>query len=829
MPVLPLYFEPNGGQADPDVRFLARAPGGTLQLTQAAVTLQAGGRNVGLRPLNANPSATIEGFEPTRGKSNYLVGANPRRWRLGIPHYAKVRYRDIYPGIDLVFYGNQRRLEYDWVVHPGASPSSILVRFEGTKSVRLTAAGDLAIATDRGVITQHKPVLYQHTAGGRAPVDGRYVMRGPNQAGFAVDSYDPSLDLIIDPVLSFATYLGGGGDDLVQAVALDSAGNVYLTGGTGSTNFPLRSPLRSTNTGGDVFVTKIDPTGASIVYSTYLGGSAQEVARAIAVDAEGNAYVTGETASADYPTRSAFQSAARAQDAFLTKLNAAGDGLVYSTYFGGAAAEFGFGIAVDGSGAAYLAGQTASMDFPLRTPVQAAFGGGSTDAFVAKFSPAGGLVFSTYLGGAGGDAGYAVTVDAAGRAHAAGSTGSNAYPVVNPIQRTRAGQFDGFICRFNAAGSALEFSTYHGGDLDDQIYAIALDAAGNVLVSGATGSEDFPLRQPVQMFHGGAGEDAFVSKLDSSGTNLIYSTYLGGRDVDRSRGLGVDPAGNAWITGSTASDNFPVAGSLQQRRARDAFVTKLSPVGAILFSTFYGGEGDETGVALAVDGRGDVIVTGTTTSTGLPVMNALQPRYAGGARDAFLFKLAEDGAALLTMVSAASFTGDVLAPESIVAAYGAGLAPSTEVAPSAALPESLAGVSVRVRDSAGIERSAGLFFVSSGQINFVMPPGTADGTATVSVYQGDTLVARGTVRIERVAPSLFTANANGRGVAAALVLRVRGGNQSTALIFQCAAAGSCTGSPVEPESAEEQVFLLLFGTGIRNASAQSAVRATVGG
>ncbi len=821
---LPLHFEPNLGQADPAVRFVARVPGGALLLAADRAVLSSESGQVTLRPFGANPRAAVEGVDRTAGRSHYLVG-DPGRWRTDIPNYARVRYREVYPGIDLIYYGNGRMLEHDWVVRPGADPSRIRVRYEGARALRLDERGDLIVETEAGAVRQRRPVVHQ----GARRIKGSYRLSGRFEAAFTLGGYDRSRELTIDPVVEFSTFLGGSGDDLLLAMAVDQAGNIYLTGGTGSTNFPLQSPVTTTNRGGDVFVTKIDPTGGGLIFSTYLGGAVQDTARGIAVDSGGNIYLTGDTQSADYPLRNAIQTSVRGREIFVTKLNAAGNSLVYSTVLGGGGADIGFAIALDGAGAAYVAGQTAGDGFATRTPIQAAYGGGSTDAFVAKLAADGSaLAYGTFLGGNGGDIAYAIAVDAAGRAHVAGLTGSNAFPVVNPFRPTREGMFDAFVCRLNAAGTALQFSTYLGGELNDQANAIALDAAGNVHVAGMTASENFPTT-PGALF-GFGGDDPFVTKLNPQGSALIYSTYLPGDGIDGARALAVDGSGNAWVAGYTASDNFPVMGPLQPRRSgRDAFIAQLSDTGAIRFSTFYGAEGDDDAYAIALDSRGRAHVAGTTASTGFPVTAALQQRYGGGARDTFLLRLGLDGAAPLAMVSAASFKGEPLAPESIVAAYGGGLAPGIEVAQSAALPETLAGVTVRVVDSAGSERTAKLFFVSAGQINFVMPAGTADGAATVSVYQGEALVARGTVRIERVAPAIFTANSDGRGVAAAIALRIRGGGQTTSLVFQCAAAGACTGMPIEPESGADQVFLLLFGTGIRNVSAQSAVRATIGG
>ncbi len=825
---MPLLFELNRGQTHPHVKFLARGPGYTAFLTATEAVVAGTSGAFRMRLAGANPRATVAADSPVAGVAHYLIGNDPSAWRTNVRQYRRIRYASVYPGIDLFFYGRGRQLEYDIVVAPGADPHLVRLEFDGLRHMEVSG-GDLILETSAGPIRQAAPVIYQVFDGARRKVDGAWRRLDERHAGFTISDYDATRPLVIDPVISYSTYLGGSGDDLLQDLAVDSAGNAYITGGTGSTNFPTASAIQTTSRGSDVFVTKLNSSGDGLVFSTYIGGAGVDTGRGIALDPAGNIYITGDTQSMDFPVQSAAQpTPGGGRNVFVAKLNPAGSSIVYSTYLGGAAAEFGLAIAVDPTGAAYVTGYTESTDFPTRTPIQAASRGGQ-EVFVTKYAPNGSMAYSTYLGGAGGEQGRDIAVDASGSAYVAGITGSNAWPVAgNPFQLARGGGLDAFFCRLAANGASLLFSTYLGDRASDEANGIALDSAGNAYVAGTTQSEDFPTRNAAQDLHNEPGtDDAFAAKFGPAG-DLIYSTFLGGSDPDTGAEVTVDASGRATVTGLTESEDFPAVGALQPQRNRDAYLTRFTSDGQIDFSTWFGGGGTEVGYGVAMDGQGNTYLAGTTDSTSLPVAAAFQSRFAGGTRDAFVVKLAGEGGPL-SMVSAASFQGAFVAPESIVAGYGRGLAPRLEVAASSALPKVLAGVSVRVRDSAGAEREADLFFVSEGQVNFVVPGGTAEGFARVIVYSEGTPVASGSVEVERVAPGIFTANSNGRGVAAALALRVRAdGSQSTELIFQCAAAGNCRTVPIDPGPATDQVFLLLFGTGIRGHSS-IALRATIGG
>ncbi len=609
---LPLSFEANHGQTDGRVRFLSRTGGYTLFLTGDEAVLALSGKRakdpapkgasgfegatvslkrypdtnpdldtnsnpatpqsmpgsvLRMKLRNANPAAKVTGTDELAGMNNYFIGNDPAKWRTGVPTYAKVKYEGIYSGIDLVYYGNQQQLEYDFIVAPGADPRRIAFEVSGAKRIRLDAQGDLVLKIGEDEIRWHKPVVYQEKGGARQLVAARYAITDKNRVRFDLAKYDASRPLYIDPLI-YSTYLGGNSDDVGLGIAVDSAGNAYVAGSTVSTNFPTKNPLQPAFAGGnscgcDAFVSKLNASGSALVYSTYLGGSGDDRSFGIAVDSAANAYVTGYTFSTDFPTVNPLQPANRGlYNAFVAEINRTGSALVYSTYLGGSGQETGFGIAVDSAGDAYVTGETASTDFPTKNPLQPSYGGGSFDAFVAKLNPAGSaLGYSTYLGGTGQDGGNGIAVDSGGNAYVTGVTASTDFPVTPGALQTVCNSGcsphgDAFVAKLNPAGSALAYSTYLGGNGPDYGYGIAVDTAGNVYVTGGTSSTDFPTMSPLQPAFGG-GEDGFVAKIDPAGSALVYSTYLGGSGADSGNGIAVDSAGNAYITGFTDSTDFP--------------------------------------------------------------------------------------------------------------------------------------------------------------------------------------------------------------------------------------------------------------------------------
>jgi len=658
---LPLLFERNEGQTDPAVDFLCRAGGMTLWLAggESVMALQGSeGESasvVRMRLVGAAARPLAVGEREQASRSNYLLGAEPAQWHTGVANFYAVRYRDVYPGIDLVYHGDRQRLEYDFAVAPGARAEQIRLRFSGAERVEIGKRGELLLHTRAGMLTQETPVAWQEGMEGWTPVAVRYAMASPQGGADAhevllvLGERDRTRRLVIDPVIVYGTYLGGMGDDYGNGIAVDGSGNAYFTGSTRSTDFPTSSsPLQASHAGGylDAFVTKLDATGSSLVYSTYLGGGNDDFATGIAIDASGNAYVTGSTFSMDFPTSSsAFQtSRAGETDVFVTKLDAAGSSLVYSTYLGGGNDETGQDIAVDDSGSVSVTGTTFSTDFPTSSsPLQASFAG-VTDAFVTKLDAAGAsLVYSTFLGGVSDDDATGIAVDASGYAYVTGSTLSTDFPTSSgPLQASKAGGFDAFVTKLDTAGS-LVYSTYVGGASNDDATGIAVDVGGNAYVTGYTTSTDFPTTStPLQASHAGGYLDAFVTKLDAAGSSLVYSTYLGGASNDQSLGIAVDGSGNASVTGFTESTNFPIRSPLQASNAglADVFITKLGAAGSsLVYSTYLGGASNDRSSGIAVDLSGNTYVTGVTFSTNFPTSSDPVQASKAGLADAFAVKL----------------------------------------------------------------------------------------------------------------------------------------------------------------------------------------------
>ncbi|HWT01381.1 MAG TPA: SBBP repeat-containing protein [Pyrinomonadaceae bacterium] len=966
---LPLSFVADevGGRA----RFVSRGKGYSLTLTPTeAVLVLAASRGSAspaaakndshsaqsqvlvMKMVGANSEPRLTGLDELPGKVNYLLGNDAAKWRTNVPTYAKVKYADVYRGVDLVYYGNGRQLEYDFVVAPGADPGAIEMEFQGARSISISPNGDLVLRADGGEMTLKKPVAYQELDGRTVGVAGRYVIKGARRVGFRLGQYDKASPLVIDPVLVYSTYLGGGLAEEGHGIAVDSSGNAFVTGRTVSPNFPAAAGSLQTAHGGeaDAFVTKLDPTGSAVLYSTYLGGGGTDTGRAIAVNAAGHAFVTGDTFSDDFPTANALHpSRGGSSDAFVAELNDTGTALVYSTYLGGRSLDSGFGIAVDSSGNAYVTGVSDSRDFPVANALQpnklgtalfkttdatgswnpsdtgltaatvfdlafapnnpsviyaaadtgifkstdgganwattgaappppfirlavspanasvvylttnngvykstdggaswspsglagfqtraiainpsspsilyasaipgssAVFkstdggatwntlpplsnssivfigtiiidpatpstvyagtqrglykstnsgaswsllnfgsftqpainaavidpnnsqtlyaaastgifrttngganwtkinpstpmpqmlflaldsanpltiyvanrtgaifkttdgganwafltntptssinallidptdaskiylgGASGTDAFAAKLAAGGGsLVYSTYLGGSRADNAAGIAIDAAGNAYVVGGTASANFPVANALQPAKGDAFadsDGFVTKINPAGSALLYSTYLGGEFTDEARAVAVDQSGNAYVTGSTNSINFPVQGGLQNVPGPVSIDAFVTKINASGSALVYSTYLGSGGEERGYGIAVNSSGSAYVTGVVRGSNFPTVNAIQPSpgSVMDAFVTQLNPAGsALVYSTYLGGGNNDEGRAVAVDSAGGVYVTGMTSSGDFPVANPLQPNQAG-LGDAFVAKI----------------------------------------------------------------------------------------------------------------------------------------------------------------------------------------------
>ena len=688
----PLSFEPNRRQTDASVKFLTRGKGYILFLTDqdAVFALDKGPHAASVMRmslLGANAHPAFSGLEELPGKSNYLIGNKPENWHVNIPNYRKVAERNIYPGIDLVYYGTQRQLEYDFVVAPGASLSQVQIAFDGVKNMHPDAEGNLVLsASGKDDIRLRKPIAYQLIGEEKQLVAANFILQGDNRVAFEIGAYDAGRPLIVDPILSYSTYLGGSGIDGASSIAVAPDNTAFIAGSTFSANFPTIHALQP-NEGGqldfpqDGFVSKISADGSTLLYSTYLGGTHQDTASGITVDDFGDAYVTGTTISPDFPaSKGAFDGLCGADgkcgttwnslglpvtNAFLSKLNPAGSGLIYSTYLGFFEDVQGKSVAVDSDGNAYVTGQTTANFTPTVTitppalppppfPItasafQPAFGGGSFNAFITKFDATGStILYSSYLGGDTEDVGYGIVVDGNANAYITGLTYSTNFPTTaGAIQTAYGGAGDGFVSKVNAnliGAASLVYSTYFGGSGLDQANGIAVDSVGNAYVAGLTNSSTLSFTPPAGAFQtSNAGQgDAFTAKLNTTGA-LSYFTFLGGTHADSATGVAVDSAGNAYVTGTTVSTDFPTAGAVFQPAYgggnADSFVAKLNPSGSSLaYASFLGGTNTELSTGIAVDTAGSAYVTGQTCSEDFPLSNPLQA-VPGGNCDAYVAKV----------------------------------------------------------------------------------------------------------------------------------------------------------------------------------------------
>jgi uncharacterized protein (TIGR03437 family) len=1160
---LPLQFEVNAGQTDPRVKFVARGTGTALLLTAEGAVLKAASGAVRMKLAGANPRTRVSGLERLEGRSNYFLGNDPGRWRTKVENFARVKYESVYPGIDLVWYGNQQRIEHDFILAPGADPRRIEWSFEGVRATTIARDGSLRLEVEGGDLRLLKPVAWQDVVGGRRSVACEFSRKGRNRIGFTVGEYDRRRTLVIDPVLLYSTYLGGAAGEDGWAIAVDKDNSVYLTGSTNSLDFPGPGPIqpKGDEASGDAFVLKLNPAGNAVVYAAWLGGNEFDEGRGIAVDANGNAFIAGYTTSKNFPiTAGSLQPAAnRNEEAFVAKINPAGTALVYSTYLGGSGGEAALGLALDAGGNVYLAGSTYSDDLlslknatgiqnerkgslvyrsanragawsgsgkgihasttlslavdpknpsviyagtieggvfrsanggatwtppnsgnsyitraiaidpvttstlyaasvggvarsvdagqtwqlkfislngnsvgqvntiaidpvmpatiyagaargafvsfnggetwaainaglgiPIATNIPAvnrlvispanrmhlfaatslgfykstdggaiwnrsnmglpgatpnlrtvaidpktpatlyaatSFGGGvyqstdggdtwsarnaglpvapgstqplavldlavdpvtpsilyagsqtgglykSTDGaatwsaantgvsnttintlaidpanpvnvyagafigfegFAAKLNPAGSaLAWLSYLGGSQSDQASAIAVDNGGNAYVAGSSASPDFSAANPLPSSNAANADAFITKINPAGTTFVYSSRFGGSAAESVGGVAVTASGQPVIVGTTSSADFPVASPLQPAMRGTS-DAFVAKINPVGNTLEFSTWFGGTLNEMGAAIALDGAGNLYLTDSTNSTDFPISDAFQNQfgggAGTDAFVARLAPSGsALVYSSYLGGGGDDLARGIAVDAAGNAYITGTTQASNFPLAIPLQQNLRGD-RDVFISKI---GVRRAAAVSAASYSRDAVAPDSIVAIFGTDLSQTTEAATTQPLPVSLGGASVSI-ESNSTTRPAQFFFASPNQINLLVPAGLPTGDATFSITSGagpSTKVSIASVRLETVAPGLFTANASGQGVAAAVALRVKadGSQVYEAIARFDAAANRFVSVPIDVSNANEQVFLLLFGTGLRNNRGLAGVSATIGG
>ncbi len=846
---LPLAIE----EADERGKFCGRGQGYGVILGASGIRLAANGKEASISFEDAVEDARAETSAPLPGVTNYFIGDDPGQWRTDISGFGRVAFREIWHGIDVAFYGSQEAFEYDFIVRPDGDPRSIRMRISSGDEPELKPNGDLILT--RSGLRMRRPVIYQQSGDRRIEVEGDFELEAGGAVGFTVGRYDRGLPLIIDPIIEYASYYGGNGTDIGYGIAVDRLGNIYLTGQTSSLDFPQRNGFYTMMQGAnDAFVMKLNSIGSTVIFATYIGGrNPGDKGWAIAVDRDNNIYFTGETNSLNYPTVNAAQPLFRGNvDAFLTKLNSQGNAILFSTYLGGSLPDASYGLVLDNAGNCYIAGRTDSENFPVLEPIQETLRG-QRDIFVSKFDRDGALVFSTYFGGDAESAtildtevAYGIAIDQFDRIYLTGYTSSPSFPVRDGLGFPFGGVEDAFVIKLDLEQRTVIYSSYLGGTRADNARGIAVDAFGNVYINGFTLSTDFPVLNPIQANYAG-NIDGFVTKISASGRELIYSTFLGGSSDENtgiivenvpSCALVVDRAGNAYLTGKTASTDFPLELPVQAtlRGDHDLYIARIDPGGSrLLYSTFFGSSFtgstgfEERGIGIAINNLGAVYVTGQVLKNDMLTILPAQPMYGGGLSDAMVMRISTPDIFVVTPVSAASFNGGGLAPDSIAAIFGLDLAEGVEAAASVPLPASLLGTSVRMTDSSGREMDVPLFFVSPGQINILIPGETAPGRARLVITNARNISQEASVWINPVAPGLFTANAAGTGAPAAILLRVKAdGAQSFEPVAFYDEFGNVTPSPIRFGEATDQLFLILFATGVRKGALED-VRVTIAG
>jgi uncharacterized protein (TIGR03437 family) len=653
---LPAAFEFNAGQFDPKVRFFCRTSGFDLYLTRGGAMIFLEGASVMLGLAGSKELGEPAGIDRLPGVINYLTGNDPTRWKAGIPRYKRVRYQSVYPGISVEYYGQGRTLEFDFSIDSGADPSVIRMTYDGADSVQRTREGDLAVSVAGTVMLQRKPVAWQEIGGRRVPVRAEYrVNTRLHEASFQLAEYDRSHALIIDPVLHYGTYFGGAGAEGANSLAVDIAGNTYITGRTTSTNLPTSptAPFQSGLRGpADAFVAKFNAAGTALIYTTYLGGSGDDAGSAIAVDAAGNAYVAGLTSSANFPAAGGgvAQYYGGAHDAFVAVLNPAGNALVYSGYLGGAGDDIGNALALDSSANIYVAGYTNSASITGVTggtppPAQRTNGGGY-DAFAIKLSKTGTILYSTFFGGTGDEIANGIAVDGSGSAYIAGSTTSPTLPGASSGRR--GAKRDAFVAVLSSNGTSFFGVTDIGGTSDQAAFGIAVDKSNTWFLTGLTNSVDFPLTKPVQSQKFG-GYDAFLVAVGMYGP--IFSTYLGGQGTDVGYGIAVDSNGDVYVAGYTDSSDLLPGLPNQPRSGPNTFVARITglppfypmasgPTPAFVFAAYLGAVDPNDPVSVALSGNNEPFVAGYASAGAFPAGTPAPAfNFAGGASDAFVAKL----------------------------------------------------------------------------------------------------------------------------------------------------------------------------------------------
>lgn len=780
---LPLAFEPNQGQINGTASYLVHHGQATTYFDGTHTMTTVGGSTLTMSLNGANiPSFT--GTNPLESKTNYFIGNNQSNWHSDIPNYKELFAKDVYPGIDLKFYGTNSQLEHDFIVSPGADYKQIAFQFSGQQAISIDDDGNLILKAGQNDLRLNAPTTYQQTTHEKHTLPSHFELNN-NTVTIALNTdYDHSLPLVIDPTLIYATYLGGTDNDYAYNLTIDSTGNVYVLGQSDNTsNFPTAgSPFQSSNAGGsDAFVAKFNAAGTALVYSTYLGGTGIDWGDGgIAVDTSGNAYVSGNTDSIDFPTASPFQAsnAGGGLDTFLAELDASGSSLIYSTYLGGSGTDFAVGrLALDSSNNVYVAGNTDSTDFPLAAAFQSSNAGGN-DMYFAKFDSTGtSLIYSSYLGGSGNDYARNIALDPGADPFIVGYTDSSDYPTNAPFQASHAGGGnDAVVTKIDGSGSTLQYSTYLGGSGGDEGYGITIDLSGNAYVTGHTGSSDFPTANAYQSSYSG-GNDAFIAKFDSAGASLTYSTYFGGGSSDYGRNIKVDTAGHAFISGITASTDFPILGAYQPANAGgfDLFLIKMTTSGsAPLYSTYLGGSGSEdTYGGIAVDSSGNAYMSGYSTSTDFPVLSSYQTTHGGSTYDAVIAKFTPESTVVVTGVSDPSLsftlssvlcdlgifsaTGTVSCTHTLTAATNATNGYVISYAPTTTLTSGANTITAMATQAASV--------VSTKQFGLNLKANTAAGSFTSNNFGADPSGGSGSVTSGYQTANMFKFNTSGDNIA----------------------------------------------------------------
>jgi len=664
---MPFAFVENRGQVGLSVRYLGNGPGFKAWFEDRGVTLRHGRntvrigfesgstlRNIAQQPVTA-PGIIISADNPIGARGNYLYGSDPSGWRTDLPLFGSIRYTGIWPGVELTYKVENDRLKAEYLVAPGAGVERISLRFD--QDPQIGRDGSLRIHGVSGELVEEKPFIYQLIGGERREVAGGFQKLASGSIGFRTAEYDRTQLLVIDPSMLFSGYFGGSSEDNITAVGVDTLNNVVTAGWTSSNNLPASNGAQTKYGGSvDAFVAGFLPNGGSLIYCTYLGGSGDDRAFGLTIDSARNVYITGWTSSRNFPLAAAFQARlSGTRDAFVAKLNAAGNALAYSTYLGGSGVDAGYAIALtpasdtsQATNSVVVVGDTTSTNFPVTGGAFQPESGGSQDAFVATISPSGStLAFATYLGGSGMDHGSSVKVGPSGGIFIGGYTWSNNFPVLNAHQPTSGGGQDAFVVKMSTGGNKLYWSTYLGGTggsvgAPEEANALCIDALNNIVVAGTTSSANFPVTAGAFQTTFGGQTDGFMARFANSSGALLQSTFLGGALSDSINALALDFHGNPYVTGFTSSEDFPVQRALQNTNAgsMDAFVVKMNTVlSSITFGTYLGGSGSDAGNAIAVASETSIVVAGQTSSGDFPTAGSIQ-NYLPSVLSSFITKMA---------------------------------------------------------------------------------------------------------------------------------------------------------------------------------------------